>query len=90
MYVSIKISLKVGDYCTDTFLSFVGVRQGDNVSPTLFSIFVYDIPSYLNSSSDPVISTERHINCLLYADDLIILSNSKKGFQNYKEKSLNV
>ena len=32
MYASTILSVEVGDYCTDTFLSFIGVRQGDNLS----------------------------------------------------------
>ena len=86
MYASTTVSVKVGDDCTDTFLSFIGVRQGNNLSPTLFNIFINDIPSYFDSSCDPVILTERQVSCLLYADNLVLLSNSKEGLQNCMEK----
>ena len=82
MYNSTNLSVKVGNYSTDTFSSFAGVRQGDNLSPTLFNIFINDIPSYFDSSCDPVCLTHNHISCLLYADDLVLLSNSEKGLQN--------
>ena len=78
MYNSTNLSVKVGNYSTDTFSSFAGVRQGDNLSPTLFNIFINDIPSYFDSSCDPVCLTHNHISCLLYADDLVLLSNSEK------------
>jgi hypothetical protein len=32
----------------------VGVKQLDNLSPSLFKIFVNDLPSYLPNTSDPV------------------------------------
>ena len=79
MYASTYLSVKVRNYCTDTFSSSAGVRQGDNLSPTLFNIFVNDIPTYFDASCDPVKLTERYINCLLYADDLILRSNSAEG-----------
>ena len=49
------------------------------MSPTLFNIFVNDIPTFFYASCDPVKLTEMYINCLLYADDLILLSNSAEG-----------
>ena len=56
MYTSTNLSVKVGNYCTDTFSSFTGVRKGDNLSP--FQHFHYDIPSYFDSSCDAVCLTK--------------------------------
>ena len=54
MYDSTNLSVRVGNYCTDSFLSSAGVRQGDHRSPTLFNIFINDILRYFDSSCDPV------------------------------------
>jgi hypothetical protein len=57
--------------------------EGDNLSPSLFKIFVNDLPSYLSNTSDPVNVNGKDIYCLMYADDIILLSNSccpKKKF----------
>ena len=39
------------------------------------------MPEYLKESEDPVILNEKPVNCLLYADDLVLLSTSAKGLQ---------
>lgn len=59
----------------------VGVKQGDNLNPSLFKIFVNDLPSYLSNTSDPVNVNGKDVHCLMYADDIILLSKSAKGLQ---------
>ena len=54
-----------------TFESLVGVRQGCNLSPTLFNVFVNDIPSMFDKTCHPVRLGRVDLNCLLYADNLI-------------------
>jgi hypothetical protein len=44
--------------------------------------FINDLPDYLLHSFDPVYINNNIIDCLLYADDVILLSNSQKGFQS--------
>ena len=57
----------------------VGVKQGDNLSPSLFKICVNDLPSYLSNTSDPVNVNGKDVHCFMYADDIILLSKSAKG-----------
>ena len=57
------------------------VRQGCNLSPTLFNTFINDIIDLFHSSCDPLHMTECEISCLLYADDLILLSQSENVSQ---------
>lgn len=52
------------------------------LSPNLFKIFINDLPDYLLHSFDPVYINNNRIDCLLYADDVILLSNSQKGLQS--------
>ena len=47
----------------------------------LFKIFIYDLPKYLDGTKDPVDLGDLTINCLIYADDVVILSTSKTGLQ---------
>ena len=59
------------------------------LSPTLFNLYLSDLPEFLNSSSSTDIlldDSERPINCLLYADDLVIFLRSANGLQTLLDK----
>ena len=82
MYSKIKASVQVDGGLSRSFDSLVGLKQGCNLSPTLFNIFVNDIISYI----DPIKSCapklgNLQVSCLLYADDLVLLSESREGLQ---------
>ena len=79
MYDRVVSAVKVKSGLTAMFTPLVGVRQGCNLSPTLFNTFVNDIVDVFDSTCDPLIMGECKINCLLYADDLILLSESEYG-----------
>ena len=50
--------------------------------PTLFNFYLSDLPKSLNTSnSTDFVLGDRSINCLLYADDLVIFSRSAKNLQ---------
>lgn len=67
---------------SEQFNSKVGIRQGDNLKPNLFKVFINDLPDIFHPECDPVSLGNKNLNCLLYADDVILLSRSKLGLQN--------
>lgn len=78
---------------SELFLCLIGVRQGENLSPFLFSIFLNDLENYFNHhDGEPLakvrdkLETELHIFykilVILYADDIVILSETKGGMLN--------
>ena len=81
MYNKSELSVKIGNYITPKFRSLIGVRQGDVLSPNLFKIFINDLPDIFEGISDPVNLNGRKIDCLMYADDIVIFSSSKSGLQ---------
>ena len=44
------------------------------------------MPSYFDYSCSPVSIGDVHINCLMYADDVVLMSSSKEGLQNRNNK----
>ena len=82
MYSSVRYSVKLEDGTKPFSNWLIGVRQGCNLSPTLFNIFINDVPNLFDDSCDPVKLGNTNLNCLLYADDLVLLSESQKGLQS--------
>ena len=47
MYSKISACVETNDYLTDTFPCRVGTKQGCSLSPTLFNLFLNDLPPRL-------------------------------------------
>jgi hypothetical protein len=45
--------------------SKLAVKQGDNLSPNLFNLYVNDPPSYFDASCDPVTINKTQIHCFM-------------------------
>lgn len=81
MYSSVSFAVKCNDKLTDSFNTSVGVKQGCVLSPIFFNIFLSDLPEIFDAECDPVNLNNASLSCLMYADDLIILSESASGLQ---------
>ena len=70
-------------------MSNVGVRQGENLSPLLFSIHVDHLENYLSANGSVPLEVYKMFNTenvlkllvLLYADDTLILADSPENLQ---------
>ncbi len=83
MYEQTSQSLKINNGLSRPFETHRGVRQGCILSPRLFNLFINDLPGIFDVSCDPVwLNEHTNISCLMYADDLIILSETAEGMQN--------
>ena len=81
---------------TDYFKCPQGVKQGDIVSPTLFSMFVHDLTTDLENSghgvklslpvtapgATPPVSPDLTVNHLIYADDLVCIAPNENQLQD--------
>jgi hypothetical protein len=75
MYSSSKFIVKKEKCISEVCKTYGGVRQNDGLSPLLCNLYTNDLPNI----TDPVSLDVRR---LLYADDLILLSESEKVLQS--------
>lgn len=82
MYSKNRLCVRIKDDITPLFDSHIGVRQGDVLSPNIFNIFLNDLPDMMSSCNNFVNVNNSRIDCLMYADDIVLLSDTKEGLQN--------
>ena len=71
--------LRINSHLTDIFKVTNGVHQGDTISPTLFNLYTNDLA--LNALKCGVDIDGRCVSILLYADDVVIMSDSEDNLQ---------
>ena len=92
MYKSVKSCISVNGKLSPLFECKMGVRQGENLSPILFALFLNDLESFMNNSALQGISLTEHnsqndtivylkLLLLLYADDTVIFADTYQGLQ---------
>ena len=86
MYNSLLCSVKNGNYLKESFSTKTEVKHGCVLSPSRFSLYVNDLNNLFEDSCDQVQIGSLFTSCLLYADDLVLLSTSDKGLQIVLDK----
>ena len=83
MYTSVKSRVKFANKLGNEFECSLGVRQGECLSPLLFSLYLNDIEAqFINSGLDGIDIDMFKIFMLLYADDIVIFANNQEQLQN--------
>ena len=86
IYSKNQIFVKVSDGLLQPFYTSVGVKQGFVFSPILFNLFINNICNIFDKSCDSVQLKNVDINCLLWADDLLLMSQTPSGLQKSIDK----
>ena len=66
---------------SEWFSVISGVKQGDNLSPTLFCIYINDLAMALKETNIWVNVEDHKICILLYADEIVLLAENETDLQ---------
>jgi hypothetical protein len=81
LYQNTSACVQINEHFTGWFPTLSGVRQGDNLSPTLFSLFLNDLALELKQMNCGVKISGEDLCILMYADDIVVLSDSEENLQ---------
>ncbi len=83
MYCNVKSRVTMQNRLSEEFSCFLGVRQGDCLSPFLFSMFINDLETEFETNGiDGITIGMTKLFVLLYADDIVIFADSIQGMQS--------
>ncbi|XP_048743557.2 uncharacterized protein LOC125656974 [Ostrea edulis] len=86
IYQSSESCVRVNGKLTNWFSCKTGVKQGDNLSPTLFSIFANDLVHEINSLDVGVNIADEKLSVLLYEDDIALIAKTPEELQCMLQK----
>ena len=83
MYETVKSKVKYQNQLSEEFDCYLGVRQGESLSPFLFSMYLNDIEDefYLHGI-EGINIYQIKLFLLLYADDITLFSETADGLQS--------
>ena len=87
MYDNHEVYVRTSEGLLQPILTKIGLKQGCGLSPLLFNLFIDKITSIFDRTCDPVSLGGDDLSCLLWADDLVLLSSSPEGLQNAIDKT---
>ena len=97
LYTNAKFCVRIGNSKFTSFSGNIGVLQGENLSPVLFSLFLNDLTEFISHAYDGLsavsdmskillsndeIEVYFKLYILLYADDTVILAESAVELQS--------
>jgi len=89
-YTKCSVKVKWKDVISDSFQVHAGVRQGGILSPLLFALYIEDILKELKAQRKGCIINGIYLGCVLYADDILLLSQSVSCMQHMLDICSNI
>ena len=86
MYTEVKSQVKHNNIISPVLFSNIGVREGECLSPFLFSIYLNDLEEEINlKGADGIDIGMVKLFLLLYADDIVLFAHSPDELQSLLE-----
>ena len=85
MYTHFDICVSNGSNMSEFFNCNKGVRQGCGLSPTLFILYIDILAEMIKENNDGIqlMPHDDTVSILLYADDVVLISESIRGLQRH-------
>merc|ERR1719427_1098610 len=77
MYRNDSVRFLINGHYTDQLFLTKGVKQGCNLSPLLFALFMNSLGNELNSTGRGIDLGNTNISALFFADDLVLVGKSR-------------
>ena len=74
-------TVNLNGHNTRWFNAELGVRQGDCISPTLFSLFINDMANEVKEAGCGIQLGDINVSILLYADDVVLVAENEANLQ---------
>jgi hypothetical protein len=81
LYAVVESCVLLGDTRTDWFAVELGLRQGDPPSPIFYIVFIDGLIREIKKLPVGVVIGDMKVNILAFADDIILLAESRKDMQ---------
>jgi len=81
-YSKLNVAVRWKGVLSFKFCVTSGVRQGSSLSPSIFNVFINVFIAKLRTLGYGCTVCGQFVGCILYADDIIILSASVSGLQS--------
>ena len=81
LITNMQSCVRLNGILSDWFPTISGVRQGDTNSSTVFALYINDFIKGINSLDKGIKYGNNQLSCLVYADDIILLSESENDMQ---------
>ena len=82
LYTNPQSCVQLNGHLGGWFPVKAGVRQGDSLSPTLFSIFIDDLAQQIKDVEGGIEVAGHQLALLMYADDIVIISGDTVNAQS--------
>ena len=81
IFESSSAQIRLNGSLTQSFNVSSGVKQGDNISPLLFSLYLNDLATGIKSLNCGVDINDINLAILLYADDIVLMAPNEDSLQ---------